>query len=111
VIDAMSKSYNMVKRDLLMFTLFVFVVGLISQIGANFCWIGLLATYPLLFTMTAVAYRDCFGMTGVQAGLLAETQVNTPYIYTAPTAPKDVTGPFASGCPNCSAYMPTSAAF
>jgi hypothetical protein len=110
-IDAITKSYNLVKRDLLMFTLFVFVVMMISQIGANFCLVGLLFTYPLLFTITAVAYRDCFESGDGKVNILAETRPDTPYIYTQPAAPIDVATPFISSCPNCNAYMPVSAAF
>jgi hypothetical protein len=66
VIQAMQTSYELVKKNLLMFTLFVFVVQLIAQAGAYACGIGILATIPLLFTITAVAYRDCFGMEGAR---------------------------------------------
>lgn len=111
VIEAMTKSYDMVKRDLLMFTLFVFVVMMLAQIGANFCLVGLLFTYPLLFTITAVAYRDCFESGDGRVNILAETQAGTPYIYTQPSAPVDTPNPFISSCPNCSAYMPISATF
>jgi uncharacterized membrane protein len=65
-IDAMKASYELTKNNLLMFTLFAFVVSLISQAGAYACYIGLLATIPLLFTISAVAYRDSFGMQGAK---------------------------------------------
>lgn len=65
-IDAMKASYELTKNNLLMFTLFAFVVSLISQAGAYACYIGLLATIPLLFTITAIAYRDSFGVEGAR---------------------------------------------
>jgi uncharacterized membrane protein len=65
-IDAMKASYELTKNNLLMFTLFAFVVQLIAQAGSYACYVGLLATIPLLFTITAIAYRDSFGVQGAR---------------------------------------------
>jgi uncharacterized membrane protein len=65
-IAAMQASYELTKKNLLMFTLFAFVVHLIAQAGSYACYVGLLATIPLLFTITAVAYRDSFGLEGAK---------------------------------------------
>ncbi len=65
-IEAMKASYELTKNNLLMFTLFAFVVQLIAQAGSYACYVGLLATIPLLFTITAVAYRDSFGLEGAR---------------------------------------------
>jgi uncharacterized membrane protein len=65
-IEAMKASYEYTKNNLLMFTLFAFVVQLIAQAGSYACYVGLLATIPLLFTITAVAYRDSFGLEGAK---------------------------------------------
>ncbi|MBI3653834.1 MAG: hypothetical protein HY231_22615 [Acidobacteria bacterium] len=65
-IDAMKASYELVKQNLLMFTLFAFVVQLIASAGSYACYVGLLATIPLLFTISAVAYRDTFGVEGAR---------------------------------------------
>jgi uncharacterized membrane protein len=65
-IEAMKASYELTKNNLLMFTLFSFVVQLIAQAGSYACYVGLLATIPLLFTITAVAYRDTFGLEGAR---------------------------------------------
>ncbi len=59
-IEAVKKSWNLAKNDWIMFTLFALVVGLISQIGIYACVVGICITFPLRFTMAAVAYRDCF---------------------------------------------------
>jgi uncharacterized membrane protein len=73
-IEAMKASYELTKNNILMFTLFAFVVQLIAQAGSYACYVGLLATIPLLFTITAVAYRDSFGVEGAQYF----TQPSTP---------------------------------
>jgi uncharacterized membrane protein len=66
VVEAMQTSYAFAKRNWLMFTLFAFVVQFIASAGTYACYVGILATLPLLFTITAVAYRDCFGVEGAQ---------------------------------------------
>jgi uncharacterized membrane protein len=60
-IRAIKTSIETTKHDLLPFTLFAVTVYLLAGIGGNLCYVGLLATYPLLFTVTAVAFRDCLG--------------------------------------------------
>jgi len=60
-VEAIKTSVETTKRDLLPFTLFAMVVYILAGIGGNFCYVGLLASYPLLFTVTAVAFRDCLG--------------------------------------------------
>lgn len=61
VFEAITESARLVNRDLWMFVAFSFVVGLIAGVGQYFCMIGLVASMPLHFTITAIAYRDCFG--------------------------------------------------
>jgi uncharacterized membrane protein len=65
-VEAMKASFELTKKNIWMFTLFAFVVSLISQAGAYACYIGLLATIPLMFTITAVSYRDVFGVEGAR---------------------------------------------
>jgi hypothetical protein len=65
-VEAMKTSYELTKRNIWMFALFAFVVQLIAQAGSYACYVGLLATIPLLFTITAVAYRDTFGLEGAR---------------------------------------------
>jgi uncharacterized membrane protein len=65
-VEAMKASFELTKKNIWMFTLFAFVVGLISQAGAYACYVGLLATIPLMFTISAVAYRDLFGVEGAK---------------------------------------------
>lgn len=66
VIEAMKTSYELTKQNIWMFALFAFVVQLLSQAGAYALYVGLLATVPLLFTISAVAYRDTFGVEGAR---------------------------------------------
>ncbi len=60
VFDAMGRSFDLTKKGWFMFTLFAFVVGMISQIGVYACYVGIVFTLPLLYTISAVAYTDCF---------------------------------------------------
>jgi uncharacterized membrane protein len=66
-IEAMKTSYELTKKNIWMFTLFSFVVGLIAQAGSYACYVGLLATIPLMFTISAVSYRDLFGVAGAKS--------------------------------------------
>lgn len=66
VIEAMQTSYALTKKNIWMFMLFALVVFFLASAGSYACYIGLLASYPLFFTITAVAYRDCFGMEGAR---------------------------------------------
>lgn len=111
VIEAMKASSEMAKPNLLMFTLFAFVVQLIASAGTYACYIGLLATLPLMFTMTAAAYRDCFGLEGATAlPPPAEPWLGASYsppaLVSTPTEP-----PVAAVCSNCEATLPASARF
>jgi uncharacterized membrane protein len=114
VIDAMKASVEMTKPNLLMFTLFAFVVQLIAGAGELACIVGLLATLPLMFTMTAAAYRDCFGLEG--AALLPPAEPWSGASYSPPelasSPPRLSTPPpAATVCPNCEAALPASARF
>jgi hypothetical protein len=67
VIEAMQTSYEMCRKHIWWFTLFAFVVSLIGQVGSYACYVGILVTYPLIFTIGAVAYRDCFDIPGMRS--------------------------------------------
>lgn len=64
LIDAMKASQSMVARDYWWFLLTFFVIRFIAGLGTYACYVGLLATYPLISTALAAAYRDCFGCEG-----------------------------------------------
>lgn len=65
-----------------MFTLFPIVVGILAAIGVIGCGVGVLATAPLYFTITAVAYRDIFGLEGGRASFVAPQLPNyNPQAY------------------------------
>jgi uncharacterized membrane protein len=76
-IEAIQASINATKQDWLMITLFALVVGLIASIGGVLCGVGALVSYPLLFTITSVAYRDVFGVAGA----------SNPQTYSPPPPP------------------------
>ena len=65
-VEAMKTSYALTRQNLFMFALFAFVLYLLASAGSYLCYVGMLATYPLLFTITAVAYRDLFGVEGAR---------------------------------------------
>lgn len=117
VIEAMKASAEMTKPNLLMFTLFAIVVQLIAGVGELACLVGVLATLPLMFTMTAAAYRDCFGVEG--AALLPPAEPWSGASYSppaqssmAPTARLESTPPpSTSVCSKCEAALPDSARF
>jgi ribosomal protein L40E len=67
VTDAMRVSRDATRGDLLMFVLFAFLVALIAQAGSYVCYVGLLVTMPLQFTIAAVAFRDVFGIPGARS--------------------------------------------
>jgi hypothetical protein len=64
VFAAISASIEATKSHWWMFAIFVFALGLLSLAGAVGCGVGLLVTAPFLFTTTAIAYRDTFGLPG-----------------------------------------------
>ena len=65
-IAAIQASIEATRKDWLIYTLFAFVVSLIAGAGAILCYVGLLASYPLYFLITAVAYRQVFGLDGMR---------------------------------------------
>lgn len=89
--EALSASYNATKSDWPMFVLFVFVLGLLAGLGGYAFYIGLVVSYPLYFTITAIAYRDIFGVTGARS---FRNQQKAPTSYAeAPWPPGTVPPP------------------
>jgi hypothetical protein len=109
ITDAMTTSWELGKQNMLMFTLYAFVVSLIAQAGAYACYIGLLATWPLQFTMTIIAYRDCFGVPGARSYASPSTQA-TPYGASPPSQPQPQQWN-QSACRFCGAALPPSGDF
>jgi len=66
VFAAISASIEATKSQWWMFAIFVFALFLLSFGGAIGCGVGLLVTFPFLFTTPAIAYRDTFGLPGAQ---------------------------------------------
>lgn len=110
VFEAMRASREVTGRSLVMFTLFAIVVSLIASAGSYACYVGLLATYPLMFTMTAVAYRDCFGVEGALS--FRETAASPPGGYApAPSFNAQPPQEQTSTCPACHTSLPANALF
>ncbi|MFN0122231.1 MAG: YciC family protein [Blastocatellia bacterium] len=116
VIEAMQKSVEVTKREWLMFTVFIIVLYFLASAGAYVCGIGMLFTWPLLFTTHAVAHRDCAGMPGARpAGFYEATQNDgygqTPGYYPPPPASAPPPPSGAISCPRCQAPNEFSARF
>ena len=67
VIEAMKTSYNKCRDNIWWFALYALILVLISQAGSSVCALAMLVTYPLMFTIGAVAYRDCFDIPGMRS--------------------------------------------
>lgn len=114
VFEAMRASRDLVQRKLLMFVLFALLVQLIASAGSYVCYVGLLATWPLMFTITAVAYRDCFGVEGAQSFAQAPSPQQTGYGSGYGSGPVPDSPPVEQQsmvCPNCQASLPATAQF
>jgi uncharacterized membrane protein len=110
IADAIRASRELTQRRLLMFILFAFLVQLIASVGSYACYIGLLATWPLMFTITVVAYRDCFGVEGARSFSQAPSPQQTGY-GSAPVIDSPPVVEPAAVCPNCQASLPATAQF
>jgi uncharacterized membrane protein len=110
VMEAMRTSIELTKQNILMFTLFALVVGIISQVGSYACYVGLLATFPLQFTIGVVAYRDCFGVAGART---FQPPPANPAAYAAPPPgwPPSAVPPQPVLCRSCQTPMPPGAQF
>lgn len=65
--EALRTSYEATKANWFMFALFAIVASLIAGLGQFACGVGLVVTYPLQFTIAAVAFRDVFGVPGARS--------------------------------------------
>jgi len=111
VLDAMRKSIELTRSNLIMYAIFFFVVALLSFVGIFGCGIGLLVTAPFIVTVPAVAYRDVLGLPGAQN--YDQFAVPPPPNYSDPvpqqqyvsaTQPQDqVQNPVV--CPSCGATL------
>lgn len=111
IADAIRASRELTQRRLLMFILFAFLVQLIASAGTYLCYVGLLATWPLMFTITAVAYRDCFGVEGAQSFAQAPSSPQQPGYGPPPVNDSPPVNEPAAVCPNCQASLPATAQF
>ena len=62
--NAITRSFEAMKRDMWNAGAFILVMGLIVLAGIIPCGLGLLVTLPMLYLATALAYRDMIGMPG-----------------------------------------------
>lgn len=90
--SAISASFNATKGHWVMYSLFAFVISLLGVMGVFICYIGLLVTYPLQFTILAIAYRDTFGIAGAHNFGSISTTTATSYtgqslVQSIPTEP------------------------
>lgn len=95
--DAISASYEATKQHWFMFTLFAIVVAILASLGQYACGVGILATYPLQFTIAAVAYRDLFGVAGARS--FSSRHATTPTSYAGQSWPVAPQHPAPSAAP------------
>jgi hypothetical protein len=121
--EALSTSYKATKANWFMTTIFVLVLYMLASLGAVACYVGALASYPLLFTITAIAYRDVFGVAGARR--FSANQQQYPTNYTGPSwassgpvpppPPQYGESPDQQAtltiCPNCGTQMSRGARF
>ena len=110
IVEAMRASRDLAQRRLLMFVLFAFLVQLIVSAGTYLCYVGLLVTWPLMFTITAVAYRDCFGVEGAVSFSQPASPGPAGYGSVSAVDVRPVEQP-STVCPNCQASLPATAQF
>ena len=60
-IEAIQKSYTMLKGNVAMFTLFYIATAIVSTLGCCACGIGILFTFPILYICIALHYREFRG--------------------------------------------------
>jgi len=97
--EAIQASRDATRGELFMFVLFALVVSLIAQAGTYLCYVGLLATMPLHYTIAAIAFRDCFGVPGARS---FASKLAPPHAYGAPPP----SGFQAAGAQQWSGYAP-----
>jgi hypothetical protein len=109
--DALRTSYEFAKQKWLLFTLFALLVQLIVSAGTYVCYVGILATYPLMFTMIASAYKDCFGLQGERDLLSTPHHSSMSYLSEPPSAVAPPPMPSSPNCVVCNAPLPGTATF
>jgi uncharacterized membrane protein len=118
--EAISASYSATKSNWFMFVLFVFVLRLLASIGGAVAYVGLVASLPLYFTITAIAYRDIFGVEGARsflrprpsqisyaAGPRMPDAVPSPAQFITPSQPEQT----LTICANCGTALSRAARF
>jgi len=89
VMDAMQQSFNTLKSDWLMATLFYFVLCFLAGLGGVIFGIGIIFTLPLFFLGIAIVYRDFFLAQQVAPGMapMPATGMTMPPPVEAPATP------------------------
>ena len=88
-LEAVSRSWEALKEEMLMATLFHFVLALAASLGIFLCGIGILFTFPLLPLGIAIVYRDFF-MTPVYGANAYTPPPTAPLPPPPPTTPNDL---------------------
>lgn len=70
-LDAIAESVDAMKRDWVNAAGFAFVFSMILFISMLPCLTGLLVTIPMVYIISALAYRDMVGMTGLRSPVVA----------------------------------------
>lgn len=74
-IEALSASWNVFRRNPVMFCLAGLVFQLVGSLGVIACCVGIFVTMPLMLAATAKAYADHFGLQGWDVDLAPSVRV------------------------------------
>ena len=83
--EALRQSKDMTTGQLLMFILFAFVTGIVSQLGAYFCLVGIVVTLPLHYLIFGHAYTRCFDAPAVAPAAPYPPAASAPGAWPPPT--------------------------
>jgi len=98
-IDAISASWQVFRRNPVMFSIAGLVFGLVTSLGALACLVGALITVPLVAAAQARAYADHFGLEGFDEPGFAVGYAPAPYAAPPPTYTPPTYAPPAAAAP------------
>jgi hypothetical protein len=98
-IEAITRSFEMLKNDWLMATLFYFVAGLVGSLGFVACGVGVLFTYPIFILAIVLTYRN-YMTGGAPPTVPGSYPPAVPGGYTPQTGAAPLSGGYTPTTPN-----------
>ena len=102
--DAIRRSWEAVRPHMWMYLLWIFLLGMIAGVGAQFCLVGAAATLPIYFIAMMISYRDAIGLPGALPPAVSRPQASPQQVPTYASTEYGPGGAPVAGppCPNCS---------